>query len=417
MSIQEYFKLFRLKSLIFLILSGTFSQFGDRLTHMLLITLVGLSAPGKVSAFSWAQLTFTLPVVLFSPLIGILVDSWSRRKVMIWAHVSQAFILSLTPFLISLTGSYLPFWIIITLFFTIDIFNNTAKPALMPSLVAPRKLLSVNSLDQFLARFATVAGMVLGGILVQKFGWRLGFIINALMHFSAGMLVLGISAQVEQRSYHRTCARLISYQTIFGRIIFDLKELISVIRSNKIIALVLSSFVVTTVIASVSYTILIFLVQQVLNWGTAGVGLTSGILALGMILGSLPLGLFKPRISKFFLITIGFFLYGLLFAIGPLVISRAFIIIVALGGGFIFSIIAVAQNTIIQEKVNANIRGRLFAIKDFLGNIAFMITALVIGFISDITSYKITLSAIGLCLLLVSLVYFSSAPKQLTKED
>ncbi|MCS7258653.1 MAG: MFS transporter, partial [candidate division WOR-3 bacterium] len=64
---------------------------------MLLITLVGLSAPGKVSAFSWAQLTFTLPVVLFSPIVGVLVDIWSRRKVMIWAHVIQAFILSLTP--------------------------------------------------------------------------------------------------------------------------------------------------------------------------------------------------------------------------------------------------------------------------------------------------------------------------------
>ncbi|MCS7258856.1 MAG: MFS transporter, partial [candidate division WOR-3 bacterium] len=313
--------------------------------------------------------------------------------------------------------SYVPFWVIITCFFTIDIFNNTAKPALMPALVSPRKLLQANSLDQFLARFATVAGMILGGILVEEFGWRLGFVINASMHLTAGMLVFGISARLEKESTQNYRQIIITYKTIVERIILDLKELTWAIRNNKIVAMVLGSFMITTIIASVSYTILIFLVQQVLNWGTAGVGLMSGILALGMILGTLPLGLFKPRFPKLLLIIASFFIYGILFTFGPFLISRIFIIIVALVGGFIFSITAVVQNTIIQEEVNTTIRGRLFATKDFLGNIAFMITALAIGLASDITSYKITLFIVGVFLLIVSFVYFLIRPKQLTNGD
>jgi MFS family permease len=403
---KEYLGLFRIRNLTFLILSGSVSQFGDRLTHMLLITLVGLSSPGRVSAFSWAQFTFTLPVVILSPLVGVLVDYWSRRKVMIYAHLIQAVILASTPYLIDMSNSFLPFWIIITVFFTIDIFNNTAKPALIPNLVASRKLLLANSLDQFLARIATVAGMVIGGYLIQKIGWRWGFVFNASMHLTAGLLVLGIRPSIYQPPLVSSSKLLPSYRTIIQRLASDLKELARVVVKNHLLLVVLSSFMAITIIASVSYTILIFLVQQVLNWGTAGVGLMSGILALGMIIGALSLGLFSVRFSKLYLIILGFFIYGLFFALGPFFISKTFVVLVAFVGGFIFSLITIAQNTILQEEGDSLIRGRIFGIKEFLGNTTFMITALLVGVISDAISYKITLSGIGIFLVALAGFYY-----------
>jgi len=400
---RQSLKLFQIRNLIFLILSGTVSQFGDRLTHMLLITLVGVSSPGKVSAFSAASLTFTLPVIIFSPIIGVLVDHWSRRLVMIRAHIIQAIILITTPFLIAWTHSYYPFWIIITLFFTIDIFNNTSKPALMPHLVAHRKLLSANSLDQFLGRFATVAGMVVGGFLIAKIGWKWGFIFNASMHFTAGMLVLGIAKAKDTKPVYISQERIKVSQSfaVLGK---DIKEIFSLMRQDRLVTLVLCSIALTTFIASVSYTILIFLVQQTLNWGTVGVGIMSGILAVGMILGALVLGVFHIRISKLNLIIFCLLIYGLLFSVGPFFISRIFIIVIALFGGFIFSLITVAQNTILQEQVVSQIRGRIFSIKEFFGNTMFILTALFIGIISDLTSYKIVLFGVGIILIILSVL-------------
>jgi len=403
MQFRQYFKLFQIRNLIFLILSGTVSQFGDRLTHMLLITLIGITSPGKISAFSTASLTFTLPVIIFSPLIGVLVDHWSRRLIMIRAHVIQAIILISTPFLIDLTHSYYPFWIIITLFFAIDIFNNTSKPALMPNLVAHRKLLPANSLDQFLTRFATVAGMLVGGFLIVKIGWRWGFIFNAAMHFTAGMLILGITKSSDVRPTH-VSGKEISLARTFSILSNDVKEIIRLMKNDRIVLIVLSSFALLTFIASVSYTILIFLVQQVLNWGTAGVGIMSGILALGMIIGALALGVFHIRFNKLYIVIGGLFLYGLLFAIGPFFFTRLFIIIIALFGGIIFSLVTVAQNTILQEQVASKIRGRIFGIKEFFGNITFIITAMLIGVVSDLTSYKIVLFGVGIFLIIISIL-------------
>ncbi|MCX8014774.1 MAG: MFS transporter, partial [candidate division WOR-3 bacterium] len=317
MQIKQYLQLFRIRNLIFLILSGTVSQFGDRLTHMLLITLVGISAPGKISVFSVASLTFTLPVIIFSPLVGVLVDHWSKRTVMIRAHIIQAIILTLTPFLIDWTNTYLPFWFIITLFFTIDIFNNTAKPALMPKLVAYRKLLSANSLDQFLSRFATVFGMVIGGFLIARIGWRWGFIFNASMHLTAGLLIFGIARTADVKLSAPILENTTTIKQSFQILKADVIELFNLMKNDRIVVVVLGSFAIMTFIASVSYTILIFLIQQILNWGTPGVGMMSGVLAIGMILGALLLGIFRIRFDKLFIIIGGLFIYGLLFLIGP----------------------------------------------------------------------------------------------------
>lgn len=388
---------------MFLILSGTVSQFGDRLTHMLLITLIAVASPGKVFAFSQASLAFTLPVIIFSPLVGILVDHWSRRSIMIRSHAIQAILLMTTPFLIKWTNSYAPFWIIVTLFFSIDIFNNTAKPAMLPTLVADRKLLSANSLDQFLARFATVAGMVLGGFLIAKIGWQWGFIFNALMHLSAGLLIFGIAKTAETKPMLPVKDK-ISLARSFLVLYNDTKELIRLMRGDRVVNIIIASYAIMTFIASVSYTILIFLVQQTLNWGTSGVGIMSGILAIGMILGALVLGIFHIKIDKLKLIIANLLIYGILFSLGPLFISRIFIIVIALLGGIIFSLITVAQNTLLQQEVNSQIRGRIFSIKEFFSNITFIVTAVLIGLVTDFTSYKIVLFGVGIFLILISII-------------
>ncbi|MEO0005639.1 MAG: MFS transporter, partial [candidate division WOR-3 bacterium] len=55
------------RNFLFLSFAGAMSQLGDRLSHMLLITIIGLSAPGKLLAYSGGSLTFVLPTLLLSP--------------------------------------------------------------------------------------------------------------------------------------------------------------------------------------------------------------------------------------------------------------------------------------------------------------------------------------------------------------
>lgn len=397
---------FGIRNFVFLTLSGTLSQFGDRLTHMLLITIIAITKPGKVLAFSFASLAFTLPVIILAPFAGVLVDHWSKRRIMIRIHFIQAGLLLLTPFIIRWTNSFFFFWIAIILFFGLDIFNNTAKPALLPAVVAKRKLLTANSIDQFLARFATVLGMVVGGFLIRWAGWHYGIMIDASTHLVAGLLAVGIVLRYEPHHVHigltppKTTRQVL--KSAFGVFFADVKEVLILLVKDKLVLLVMASIWISVFVAGVSYTILIYLVQQALKLGTAGVGIFSGILAVGMILGALVLGLLKTTVNKSKIVVFSIMMYGILFLFGQFLIKVWFFAIVAVISGVVFSWITIAQNTILQEQVAPKIRGRIFSTKEFFGSVAFIITTFAVGSLGDLTSARITLAAVGIFLLISS---------------
>ncbi len=381
------------------------SQLGDRLSHMLLITLIGVAAPGKLLAYSGGSLTFVLPTLILSPIAGVLVDHWDKRKTISRTHFIQTTILLLTPFAIKLTHSFTPFWVALTLFFGLDIFNNTANPALLPNLVASDNLLHANSVSLAFARIATVLGMVIGGFLIKWAGWNNALFIDASCHLTAGFLILNIITTQTTAVAHTVpqphSGNISILINALKQFFSDLGELIRLVLHNRIVAFVLASIIISTFISAVSYTILIYLVQQVLNMGTAGVGIFAGILAIGMIAGAAVMGLLPPNINRPLVIVTITILYGLLFFIGNLLITVWFMIVVALIAGVAFSWLGIVQNTLLQEEVTPTIRGRVFSTREFVTNSTFLITTAVIGILGDFTSYRIALLTIGIALIVL----------------
>ncbi|MEO0053695.1 MAG: MFS transporter [candidate division WOR-3 bacterium] len=397
------------RNFLYLALAGAMSQLGDRLSHMLLITVIGMSAPGKLLAYSGGSLAFVIPTLVLSPVAGVLVDRWNRRNTIARTHFIQTAILGLTPFAIALTRSFVPFWIALTLFFGLDIFNNTANPALLPSLVARDEILAANSASLFFSRIATVLGMVIGGFLIKWVGWQRGIWIDASCHLVAGILVLNIGASITRPLSANPLAHgLHSEQNLVQEIVNafvqffrELAEVIRLVFINRLVAFVLGSIVVSTFISAVAYTILIYLVQQVLGMGTAGVGIFAGILAIGMIAGAVVIGLMPKNINRPLIVAVVILIYGLLFFIGNWLITLWFMILVAVIAGIAFSWLGVVQNTMLQEEVAENIRGRIFSTREFITNATFLLTTLFIGTLGDVTSYRLALVEIGIVLLIL----------------
>jgi MFS family permease len=405
----------RLRNFALLTASCSLSQLGDRLTHMLLITIIAVAQPGKLMAYSTGSLAFVLPTMLLAPIAGVLVDRWDKRKVIGFTHLIQSGLLVAAAFLMIGLNSFVPFWVALTIFFGLDVFNNTAVPALMPQLVARRKLLTANSVNLTFCRVATVLGMTTGGFLIKWTGWKYGLFINASTHLTAGLLALsmsgvfiahrGLSADSSQltASGHRESVwDLVAHA--FRQLFIDLAEVVRVVGRNRLVGFVMASLMVTQFISSVSYTILIYLVQQVLNLGTGGVGIFAGFLAVGMIAGAAGLSFIRKRINQPMVVVGAILLYGLMFLASPWLITVWFMIVIALVAGVAFSGLNVVQNTMLQEEVPAEIRGRVFSTREFLTNIAFLLTTLFIGGLGDLTSYKIVLVAIGAALSTVAVI-------------
>ncbi len=409
------FKILKSRNLLFLTLSNSVSQFGDRLTHMVIITLIGIYDPGRIGAFSDFSVYFTLPVIMLAPIAGVVVDHVSKRKIMCYVHVIQAMIIAATPFFIHLTGTMKPIWFAVFLFFGLDLFNNTAKSAVVPSIVKRDELLPANSVLMFVARISTFAGMVLGGILIDLTGWQLGFYIDASTHLAAGLLILGMAAKgIEEKVTPLLYRDVVKSVKQFCA---DLWELLVLLVHDRIVIFVMISVWVLPFIGAVSYTILIYIVQQIFGLGTSGVGILGGIIGVGMLLGALVLGWLGKNISRALLIIISIAVLGLLFIFGPYFISVFFLYFIALVSGLFFSFIGICQDTLLQEKVLSRIRGRIFSTKEFVTSVSFLTSALLIGNLSRLANYKILLFIIGLFLILLSLFSLLIIPRAYLRKE
>jgi MFS family permease len=351
---SKFFSALRIRNFSLVVAAGSMSQLGDRLTHMLLITIIALSNPGKLLAYSASSMVFVLPSMLIAPIAGVLVDRWDKRKVLGYTHIIQSALLFISAFLVIGTSSFVPFWIALFVFFALDVFNNTSVPALIPELVPEGDLLAANSANLTFNRVATVLGMVVGGFLVRWAGWRYGMIINSATHLTAGLLALLITGTYvahkgirpaspssspspskgegnEGRGTHpapvgtREMQEPVSLTGLvakaFRQLFADIAEVVRVVGRSRLVAFVMLSIVVTVFISSVSYTVLIFLVQQVLGLGTGGVGIFAGILAVGMIVGAASLGFVKREVNRPMVVVGTILLYGLLFLASPLLLS------------------------------------------------------------------------------------------------
>lgn len=414
------FSLLKKRGITFLGLSNTISQLGDRLTHMVIITLIGVMSPGRISAFSEFSVAFTLPIIILAPFAGVIIDHYNKQTIMLRCHLIQALLIFLTPTLVMLTHSTLPIWILVVLFFSLDLFNNTSRNALVPDLVEHDELVQANSLIITLARLATFVGMVGGGYLVHSVGWRIGFYIDASTHFIAGILVLGMGARILFEPAKKFEFSLSGeLKKSLNRFLLDLKELgILLIKDRTVVFVMLSVFILPFV-AAVSYTVLIYLVQQEFGMGTMGVGWLGGIIGVGMLIGGLLMGFFGKSVNRGKMIIWSMAVLAVFFLIGSVFVNVIFLYIVSVIAGIVFSIIGISQDTILQEDVLAEIRGRIFATKEFIINVTFILCAVFIGIISNNLKPHIIILGIGIFLCLVTglavLIYLSIPADTRTK--
>ena len=396
------FSLLRKRGILFLGLSGAVSQLGDRLTHMVIITLIGIMFPGRISAFSEFSVTFSLPIVILSPFAGVFIDHWNKQTIMFRCHVIQAILIFITPFFIMLTHSIIPIWVLVVLFFSLDLFNNTSKNSIIPDLVKYDQLVAANSVVITMARIATFIGMVGGGYLIHWVGWQLGFFIDASTHLIAGTLVLAMGAKTIFEPVRKVDFSLTKeLRKSFNTFVLDLKELGILLIKDRMVILVMISVFVLPFVSAVAYTVLIYLVQQEFGMGTPGVGILGGIIGIGMLCGAILIGHFGRHISRGLILIYSIAIMALFFLIGPFFISALLLYIIALFIGIIYSFLAISQDTILQEDVAKGIRGRIFATKEFIANLTFVVWAVMVGVISNVLNPFMIIHFVGIVLLII----------------
>jgi MFS family permease len=136
-----------------------------------------------------------LPVLLFAPLAGVLVDRASRKRILIAADLIRALVA--LGFLTAGFGA--PVWLIVIfsgLMSAATTFFEAAKNASIANMTSREELLTANVL-MFSTRFLQLTlGAALGGVTAAKFGYNTAFIINSLSFIASAAFIWRIPAAV-----------------------------------------------------------------------------------------------------------------------------------------------------------------------------------------------------------------------------
>jgi len=416
----------------FLVTGQTVSQLGDKLHHMALIALVGAGAATNAGGLELAKLSvvFTAPVVLFGPVAGAMVDRWNKRTVMIACDALRTLLVAIIPALFAATGALWPVYIIAFLVFLLGVFFNAAKMALIPELVPRAHLLPANAALTFVGRFATVLGIVGGGVIIglafwHQFGWSdyaAGFYLDATSYLVSVLTLLGIvalgrsgGASPGTRAEHHEAPEAtlpaaapadFRVSRSFGTVIGDVVRTLSVIRHDRALRFVFGTLVALSLFASTVYVAMTYSVQTVMGRGTKGVGYLGGILGAGMIVGSLLVGTIGSRWDKRRTILVGNSIIGLLMLVGGVFFSFAIFAPVAFLGGALLAPVMVSQDTLLHESAPPTARALVFSTKDLILAGVFMLSALTVGgtiyllgLLGVDEPYRLALSGVGLVVL------------------
>jgi MFS family permease len=167
------------------------SEVGDWLNNIAVLALaIELAGPSSVGlAIAVYAIARHLPLFVFGPFAGVVVDRADRRRVMIAADLARAF-LALGFLLAARFESLAVIYAVGAALFSVSAFFNAAKRASIPVLArGAEELLAANSLSASTTAATIAVGSALGGLAAAALGRDAVFLINALTFLASAEII------------------------------------------------------------------------------------------------------------------------------------------------------------------------------------------------------------------------------------
>jgi MFS family permease len=177
------------------------SEIGDWLNNIAVLALaIQLAGEGRVGlAIAVYAIARHLPLFVFGPVAGVVVDRVNRRRVMIAADLARA-VLALGFLAANRLSSLALIYFVGASLFSVSAFFNAAKRASIPNLVGGTdELLAANSLSASTTAATIAVGSALGGGVATVLGRDTVFVLNAVTFVVSAEMIRRIKKAVSRR--------------------------------------------------------------------------------------------------------------------------------------------------------------------------------------------------------------------------
>jgi len=361
------------------------------------------------SAFMLGVTTFAeqFPAFLLSVFGGTVADRYSRYKIVNITQIASMIQAILLTILI-LTNHYVV-WEILTLSVilgTINAFDVPARQAMIHDVLHEEAdLPSALSLSSSTASLARLVGPALSGIILEKFGAGICFLINAI---SFGGIIVSLAFMKQPKA----AKPLGSKKNVWT----ELAEGFIYIRRTPAIGIMIA-FIAIVGLFVLPYTTLIPVFAKVVFKGNATTyGYITSFIGVGSIAGTIVLASMKAN-APLRKILLGF---SIILGIALICFSQisnfrvAMIIAVFIGFG------AVAQfttsNIIVQSESDVNMRGRVISILIMAMYGTTPLGSLIVGGVSQKIGAPLTILFEGILALSIVLLFYYLMNKKIKRE-
>lgn len=248
------------------------------------------AAPAETALLQAAQ---TLPFLLFSIPIGIVIDRAAKRTIMALGEVLRA--TALLSLVALLTSGHLSLWLLAGFGFLGAVGTvcfTVAAPALLPLIVAPSQLTSANRWLELARSGAFVAGPALGGALVGQFGASPAYLLAFALSATSVALLMTIREPAGQPAPPRP-------------ILADLREGVAFVFHHPLLRPICLTAVFFNLSWFVMHGIFVAYAMSSLAMDASAVGLVLGIYGAGLVIGAAATPALGRRLSTGTLILIG----------------------------------------------------------------------------------------------------------------
>lgn len=376
-----------------LLWSGAFLSNVGTLIHTTALLWYVKELTGSNAWVGAVNLANFLPILFFVLYAGSLADRLDRRMLILW---TQAVMMAAALFLAvatSLGWSSMALIMADTLVMGIAfVFNFPAWRALVPDLVPPGEILNGVALDAAGYNMARFIGPALGAIILSAWSVEGAFYINAASFMAVIAALLAVRYRPGRSGPHPTSAWA---QT---------REGIRYVKENRWAANLLTVLGIAAFFG-LSYVVLLpGIARDVLDKGAWAYGVLLGGLGLGAVIGAPLVTILNRRHEEGAIIRYAMLVTSLMIIV--MAVSRSYPLSVAatVGVGVSFLMVAASINTVLQSRVERNMRGRIMSFYILLFQGTAPLGGLLMGYLSDVTSTSTALLAGGCVCLALSAV-------------
>ncbi|NLO08305.1 MAG: macrolide efflux MFS transporter Mef(A) [Clostridiales bacterium] len=325
---------------------------------------------------SMASLVGFLPYAVFGPAIGVLVDRYDRKRIMIGADL----IIAAAGAVLAIIALYmeLPVWMVMMVLFIRSIgtaFHFPTLNAVTPLLVPEDQLTKCAGYSQSLQSISYILSPAVAALLYSV--WELNTII--------AIDVLGAVIASLTVAFVKIPKLKVDQQSLQLNFIKEMKDGIVVLRQNKgLFALLLLGTLYTFVYMPI-HALYPLISMEYFNGTPMHISITEIAFAAGMLVGGLLLGRLGSYEKRVLLITGSFFMMGASLAVSGLLPSNGFVMFVVccVIMGLSVPFYSGVQTALFQEKINPEYLGRVFSLTGSIMSLAMPLGLILSGFFAD----------------------------------